>query len=387
MKNEDLTVVLTLRGRHLHTLRWLWHANRTGFPFHVIVADGEVHPAIERLASDPTTFPNLSFEYHRHNDQSYSDFYGKCVDTIRKVTTRYVMMSDNDDFAIVAGIQKSIDYLNTEPDFVCAGGQLPDFSINPRQALPGKVVGRMTGPRFANKCECRDISFPTAAERVMHEIRHYQSIYYHVYRTPALRMIFEEIKKHDFSDLTVHEYYCALRTVTLGKVRIDPAVICYLRQTGTSSNAERTADWVHQLLHGTLPQDFRALASTVADAASKPGMNDSAAFREGILDAYAHNIRHLLAHTMLRHRFPGLFRIKQGLSQLTSWQIIPEWYRQRRAADGFWTKLSNDCTEPALLAAYRDELTIVESSLRGDEFLSFIQSKAPELLADQRATN
>ena len=122
--------MLTLRGRHLHTLRWLWHANRIGFPYHVIIADGEIHPTIDRLLSNPATFPNLSFEYHRHCDLSLSDFYKKCTETIQKVKTKYVMMSDNDDFLIISGIQRSIEYLDNEPEYVCAGGRIPNFSTD-----------------------------------------------------------------------------------------------------------------------------------------------------------------------------------------------------------------------------------------------------------------
>ena len=67
---DNLTILLTLRGRHLHTLRWMWHANRVGLPCHVIIADGEVHPTIDRLLSDPGNFRNLSYEYHRHHDRN-----------------------------------------------------------------------------------------------------------------------------------------------------------------------------------------------------------------------------------------------------------------------------------------------------------------------------
>ncbi|OHB44726.1 MAG: hypothetical protein A2178_01730 [Planctomycetes bacterium GWC2_49_10] len=379
MNKNDLTIVLTLCGRHLHTLRWMWHANRIGFPYHVIIADGEVNPTIDRLLSDPATFPNLSFEYQRHCDLSFSDFYKKCAETIRKVQTKYVMMSDNDDFAIIAGIQKSIEYLNNEPEYVCAGGQIPEFSIVPYQMLPGKVIGQMVGTRFGYKHQCRDISFSSVSERVMDEVYQYQVIYYHVYRTQVLRVISEEIEGHDFSDLTIREYYSALRTVTLGKTRTDPSVICYLRQTGTSMYFSYATDWVHDLLRSRLPQDFRAMATSIANEVVRIGGNNSDEFRERILDAYAVYLRHLLGHTMLRYRFPRLFRIKQKLLWLKKLQIIPVWYQRRLARKKFWKELSNHCADEKLLAAYKKEFTNIEATLRGDEFLSFIKTNAPDL--------
>lgn len=380
MKNSDLTIVLPLRGRHLHTLRWLWHANSVKLPYHVIIADGEVHPTIDRLLSDPTTFRNLSFEYHRHCDLSFSDFYKKCTETMRKVRTDFAMMSDNDDFPIIAGIDQSVEHLKSGTDFACAGGQLPDFSVVSHRSQPGKVIGRMERLRFGYAHQCRDISFSSASERVMNEIHCYQTIYYHVYRTEVLRRIFQEVEGYDFSDLTVHEYYCALRTATLGKVRTDPSVICYLRQIGTSSLPTYWKDWVHHLLRSKLPEDFRAMATAIADEVQKAEGGDSAAFREDILDAYASKLRHMLGHTMMRHRFPGLFRIKQKLSWLTALRVVPAWYREWRGNGLFWKKLVDAGAEPALLAAYRKELKDIETSLRGDEFLSFLSAHAPDLL-------
>jgi glycosyltransferase domain-containing protein len=379
VKKNDLTIMLTLRGRHLHTLRWLWHANRIGFPYHVIIADGEVHPTIDRLLSNPATFPNLSFEYHRHCDLSFSDFYKKCTETIQKVKTKYVMMSDNDDFLIISGIQRSIEYLDNKPEYVCAGGRLAQFSIVPRLELPGKIMGKIINTKFGYRQVSHDISFTSVSARVMDEINQYQVIHYHIYRTQALRVILEEVEVHDFLDTTVHEFYIALRAVTLGKVRIDPSVVCYLRQTGTSMSATYFKDWVHHLLHSNLPQDFRAMASAIANEVQRIDGNNFDEFRESILDAFAVYLRHMLGHTMLRHRFPRLFRIKQKLLWLKKLPIIPKWYWQRRTKKTFWKELSNACAEPALLAAYQEEFGNIETTLQGDEFLSFIKTNAPDL--------
>lgn len=381
MKNSDLTIVLTLRGRHLHTLRWLWHANRIGLPFHIIIADGEVHPTIDRLLSDPATFPNLSFEYHRHNDLSFTDFYRKCSETLRRVRTDFAMMTDNDDFPLVTGILKSIGLLKERADFVCAGGRIPEFALSPRPELPGPVIGRMIGQRFGYKQPARDISSDSATDRVMEEIDRYQVIYYHVYRTAVLRAIFEEAEKHDFSDLTVHEQFCALRTVTMGKVGSDPAIVCYLRQTGTSTVSTYWTDWVQHLLRSTLPQDYREMATAVADAAAKSGGNESTALKERILDANAGKIRHMLGHTMMRHRFPGLFKLKQSLLPLRKLTIVPAWFREYRESRNFWRDVAEHCGEPALLAVYRMEFENIKTTLQGDEFLSFIASYAPDLSA------
>lgn len=381
MKKNDLTIILTLCGRHLHTLRWLWHANRIGFPYHVIIADGEVHPTIDRLLSSPVTFQNLSYEYHRHCDRSFSDFFRKWAESTGKVKTGYVMMSDNDDFPVVTGIEQSIAWLGDNSGYVCAGGCIPSFAVAPSHTPLGKVIGRMLGAQFSYQNEGHDISAPSLSERVLDEMNQYQTIHYHVYRTEALRVIVNELEVRDFSDLNVAEYYGALRAVTLGKVRSDASVICYLRQTGTSMlSTYRKHDWVHHLLRSDLPRDYRVLAAAIAGEVSKDGGYGPEAFGELILDAYSGKIRHMLAHTMLRHRFPRLFAAKQHLKRLGRFQVVPVRVRRMLRERKFWRRFADDCGNATVLAAYMEEFRKIEATLQGDEFLSFVEANAPDLM-------
>jgi glycosyltransferase domain-containing protein len=201
----DLTILLTLKGRHLHTLRWLWHADRVRLPFHVFVADGEVHPSIERILSDRRSFPNLSYEYHRYEDRSFSDFFRKCADALARISTPYVKMSDNDDFLFPSGVERCMAFLGRERDYVCAGGGIPGFSLAPDGGVLHNVVGAIERLRYRcfddGSYDCRDVDDPSAAKRVLEELRHYLSVYYYVYRTDALRIIADEIRECDFSDL------------------------------------------------------------------------------------------------------------------------------------------------------------------------------------------
>jgi hypothetical protein len=41
-----LTIVMPLKGRHLFTFRFLWHANRMRLPYRFLIADGQVNEAV-----------------------------------------------------------------------------------------------------------------------------------------------------------------------------------------------------------------------------------------------------------------------------------------------------------------------------------------------------
>jgi glycosyltransferase domain-containing protein len=379
-RSSDLTVLLTLRGRHLHTLRWLWHANRVRLPYHVVIADGEVHPTIYRLLKDPGTFPFLSYEYRRYNDSSYGDFYRKCVDSSNCITTKYMMMSDNDDYLITTGIKQSVAHLETDDSYVAAGGKIPSFEIESYDRILPQVFGKLVGLKFAYGYQCNDLNMDTPSARVLDAAKIHQVLYYHVYRTDGLNKIFQEIEALNFSDLTVHEYYCALRAATLGKIKTNPSVICYLRQRGTSSGFSISKDWVNHLLHSSLPQDFRLLAKAIAAEIGNGDPLAEDSYGEELLDIYAQMLRKMLGYTMMRHRFPKLFRIKQKLHWIDNIRLIPVGLRNRVEVRNFWAELSADLGDSLLLPTYKTEIDNICSNLQDESFLNFVKNNASDLI-------
>lgn len=381
---SNLTIILTLKGRHLHTLRWLWHANRIRLPFHVIVADGEVHPTIDRLLSDPATFPNLRYEYYRYDDQSIKDYYSKIVDALEKAKTSYVMRSDNDDFLSPFGIEKSMTFLDSAPDYVCAGGGIAGFSLGAEQHGVAGVTGHLRSASYryiSNEWyRCRDIDNPSPTVRVLDEIRNPLSIHYSVYRTQALRTIAGEILACNPAFILC-EMYSAMRATMFGKVKADPSHLTYFRQQGSSQYLGYSRDLVDDLLRSTLAHDFDAMASIIArDAAGSAGC-DQSQFRDQIFDAYTDQIRLTLANTMLRHRFPRLFAMKQRLGALPRIRLVPPVLQRRLDLAKVWRQLTADGADSKTVTAHSAELAAIQETLEGHGFIKFVSRNASDLLA------
>lgn len=380
--SDALTIFLPLRGRHLHTLRWLWNANEAGLPFPVIIADGDVHPTIERLLSDPRTFPRVRFSYHRHADRSFSDFYRKCAVSLALVDTPYAMISDNDDFPLPTGIRKCVSFLEENGDFVAALGGIPGFETVPRQDGWNGVIGPLSKLKYRchddGSYDPRNFDQPAAADRVLAELRHFLSLYYSVYRTDALRTIMRELQELDFSDLLMHEFYGALRTLTLGKVGASGAYLSYWRQGNTSSGFSFETDWVDHLLKSRFPQDFQALARRISEQASS-GLEERDALEAKIYQEFAVYLRRMLAGTMMRHRFPKLFVAKQNLLRLKRPIALPRAWRIAKQEREFWRRLAQDGASAETIASQRAEMAQVGRTLDGDEFRRFVARNAPDL--------
>lgn len=375
----QLTVILTLFGRHLHTLRWMWHANRVKLPFHVIVADGEVDPYVERLLSEPANFPNLSYEYHRFADLSYKDFYRKCATAVAKVKTPYVMISDNDDFLVVTGILRCISYLDHSPDYVCAGGKIPYFTLASQPKNPHKVVGNLACIEFGSIANVCNMASSLASERILDVVSRYNMVYYNVYRTPILTLLFEECEKLAFTDLLIWELFLAARTATLGKVMFDPSLISYIRQAGTSSQVNYIGDWVHHLLKSDLPLDCRKYAEAIACELERLEDLDAQYCKNLIIDSYAARLRYSLSHILLPARFPRVYWLKAKLSRISELTSGFLCIRKHFKSASFWNLVSNYCHNKSLLLQYRTELDQITATLQGQAFDTFARLNAPEL--------
>ncbi len=237
MQHGLLTILLPLKGRHLHTLRFLWHLDRVRAPYSIVVADGQVHPTVARLLEDRATFPNLELDYVRYpDDDSFTKYYRKMADATDRLRTPYVIQMDNDDFIVPSGIGPSIEFLDEHADYVCSGGGIAGFELFAPTAAPFR---RLTGPinrltyRYAVHDRSSDLSDPSAVSRLYAGIRSTWP-YYSVMRSPALKTIWREVREMDFSNLQILERFTIMRILTLGKARSDASLISCLRQYDTS---------------------------------------------------------------------------------------------------------------------------------------------------------
>lgn len=380
---NGLTIVLTLKGRHLHTLRWLWHANRIRLPFHVVIADGEVHPAIDRLLSNPLTFPDLSYEYHRYEDRTLRDYYCKIADALGKVRTPYVMMMDNDDFPMPFGIGKAISFLESAPDYVCAGGGIPGFTLGAAENEIPDVTGplkRVCYRYISNEWyRCRDVDSSSASQRVLEEIRNPLSVHYSVYRTRERAIIADEIAAVS-PCLILVEMCAAMLTMALGKVKSDPSYFIYFRQQETSQLLGYSNDLIDDILYSNFVDDFKIMVAKVTQEAAEADACQPDWIEDQIHQAYADHLRTMLANTLLRYRFPRLFAARQVLRAIPRLGLPAE---LRRKLDWvrIWQRLASDGAGEDSIEVHRAEMLSIVATLEEDLFSRFVASSAPELMA------
>ena len=241
--NTKLSIVLPLKDRAQFTERCIKFAGQCG---HLIVADGSKDPQSAPFHERP----NIDY-FHSGYDANFSRWWLKMVMAMDRVQTPYVMVADNDDLVVKSGVDRCVEWLDEHPDYVCASGRIRGFWMWPDPVWGPKWA---TNRRFAIYDNPADYSQKTANERVLAGFQNSWS-FYAVYRTEALRQIRKEVQDFDFQDLMVHEKFCAMRALSLGKAICDRRFTSYLRQIGTSQTASTRTDWVHHFVHGNFSRE------------------------------------------------------------------------------------------------------------------------------------
>ncbi len=176
--SSRLTIVLPLKGRPLFTLRFLWHANACRMPFHFLLADGEVRPDLASVLDNAKSiFPNLDLEYVKYpDDVDFVRFFSKLHDAVSRAPTPYVMLADNDDFLMPAGIKKSVAFLDSAPDYVSCGGGVTGFAVPWAKGEPNPgLVGPFN--RFSFRYAAEDRSEDFGQKSVTQRLRSWRAIF------------------------------------------------------------------------------------------------------------------------------------------------------------------------------------------------------------------
>lgn len=262
-----LTIVLALRGRPLFTQRWLDYAQAVSLPYKVFLADGsdEQDAAyIRDLLLQKSRFPSLDVEYARYPfDAAYSDYYAKMVDALKRTSTPFTALVDNDDFPVARGLDRLTSFLESHPGYSACGGRMAEVVVESEDRLyGGRVVLSPGHPQ-------RDLKEESAGARVDSLLARYQTSYYDVHRTPFIKDCFASLDAAAPADVFLAELWTALLAAAAGPVKKLPDVFLVRQRNTPATTADGEAkkgDCLDRMLLPTWSEDFGAFADTIARA-------------------------------------------------------------------------------------------------------------------------
>ncbi|EMY76164.1 hypothetical protein LEP1GSC060_1576 [Leptospira weilii serovar Ranarum str. ICFT] len=296
----NITILLTLKGRPLHTFRWMWHHNRIRLPFKIVIADGGTDLKVERLLSEPKNFPNLNYKYFRYQDNLLEDYWFKLADIITKIDTPYVMFSDNDDFVLPAAVHTAEKLFETHSDCISVCSTSLNFALRDKSADFDSIMGDMYNFSYQYGINYDAIDTMTRVKQFLN--RSYYFLY-SVTRTEAWIDIFKEVKEINFKNFDVWERFIYLSLIIKGKIIFSPQP-SYLRQLGSSEAHALVSPWINRLFFSDWMNDFQSMVSAIIRRAEKVSTSPVASdlnkmLRQLYVDAMPNIIQNYLTMTSI----------------------------------------------------------------------------------------
>jgi hypothetical protein len=177
------------------------------------------------------------------------------------------MLADNDDFPIMDGQLKALDFLNSHPGYIGCNGRVGGLIVNP---IPHNAYGNnvLYVPYY---CHTMDVPVTLCQEagvkRIQSYLENFYSIYYSIYRTENMANTWKKIRDFNFSDLGIVELFFSYMKLAQGKVHTIDS-LTYLRQKGSSQTAASQKDWFHRLFYTNWLPDLKIAIQYTAESIS-----------------------------------------------------------------------------------------------------------------------
>ena len=318
MKNiKSFTLVLLIKGRHEFTHRWLMYMKEIKFEHQIIIADGQDDDETKKMIDEINGENILSIRYYRYNTHAgYPEYFKMKNDILSKVETELVMLCDNDDFILPMGLNKQIIFLSENLEYISSSGRILNFELdNYNNSCFGKKIN-LLHPYQYHRLEEPGGSWKKYIDSIYTK---FQPNFYNVFYVNHLKQISHELVELNVSDFIISEFYIQLRTASIGKSKIIGSTFHYLRQRGTST-ISNNYEFTQELLKRNMPNDFRKMITKFAEILNKKNYKEDVKLH--IQNSFSKYLNFYLAHTMLKYRFPKLYKVKIFMLHILNSRLI-----------------------------------------------------------------
>jgi len=176
--SSSFSILLVLKDRAKYTKRFLSYLNYIRFPYPIIIADGGSDKDIQDTLSNHRNFSNLHYEYRHYGfDETLQEFHHKMASAVDLVKTPLVSVMDNDDFMLLEGIRRSVEFLKENRDYSSTRGMIQLASVSEN------VSGHLTVGHNMYRKHPNSIDALTASERTIMQTKHFHGNWHNITRS------------------------------------------------------------------------------------------------------------------------------------------------------------------------------------------------------------
>ena len=198
-----------------------------------------------------------------------------------------VLAKGNDDFFIVSGLNQSVEFLQSHPDYSACRGEVGAFLVSGSEiydAVDGVYGDHVEFvPRVYHN---QSLEQDSARERLGSHFLKYGPTWYEVHRTDQLREAFRVLRSLEISDLYLAELLISGFTVIAGKVKREPDPYLFRQSQTPDSGFTRKHDGFDRMLLETWSADFKKFVEAMANALASADRSSADEAREFVREIY-----------------------------------------------------------------------------------------------------
>jgi glycosyltransferase domain-containing protein len=240
---SDLTILLTLKGRKKFTKRWLDWMSIEKCPYKILLADGDEDKSFTKDLISDIKYSSLNIEHIKYPyDKDVYTFIKKLSDVSKKISTKYVVHTDNDDFILINNLENAVKYYEKNQQIGTLALPHYRFKIHDsdEDKLYPKKGSKISFQRLV-RLNNKNLLSKNQSIRLKEAVKIFPSdfIWYGIHKSQDFRKLNNDLLKIVIDDLIFQEWYATYMFPMLGTIEcpseLDPFIV---RQEETSSIAK-----------------------------------------------------------------------------------------------------------------------------------------------------
>ena len=246
---NDLTILLTLKGRKKFTKRWLDWMVEEDCPYKILIADGDADKSFTQGLLKNPNYKNLDIDYIDYpEDINIRTFIRKFSNAISLIKTKYAIYADNDDFIIVNNLKKALIFFESNSEIETLALPHYRFCINNGSTNTDSNLysdGKDLEFQALRHIENKKIFSDNLLLRLKESIRIFPSDYfvYAIHKTKNFEAFMQETVKYPIDYIFFWERHFTYSVGIVGNIssaeELDPFLV---RQEDTSMLASSLID-------------------------------------------------------------------------------------------------------------------------------------------------
>lgn len=215
---NNLTLILLVHDNTKFPERWIEYANFIKLPYKIYIADGGKTNLFNQYINKNLINLNLDIDYIKYDhEKNFTDYYKKSYDILSKVKTPYVLICSDDDFVLPSGIDQALNFLNSNPDYSSARGEILGIKFY-KYSNQEKTYGFDYEITTHSSQVSTNLEHENIEERLFSHLKNFQITFFDIHKTKDLQFAYQKLLELNPEAYILHEFITSGFTVLKGKV-------------------------------------------------------------------------------------------------------------------------------------------------------------------------